>query len=99
MGKVMIAYFSRTGKTEQMAEYIAEGIRITGHDVELRKISDLKSEKDLLGFEGLVIGCPTYHRTMPGLVETFLFMHRKPTLKARSEGLLGPIPTAGMLLR
>jgi hypothetical protein len=37
-----------------MAEYIAEGVRITGHDAELRKISDLKSEKDLMGSDGLL---------------------------------------------
>jgi len=43
MKKVLISYFSRTGKTQQMAEYIAEGIRISGHEAELRKISDIKS--------------------------------------------------------
>jgi flavodoxin len=42
MKKVLISYFSRTGKTQQMAEYIAEGIRISGHEAELRKISDIK---------------------------------------------------------
>ena len=57
MKKVLIAYYSRAGNTEKMAEYIAEGVRITGHDAELRKISDLKSEKDLMGLDGLVIGC------------------------------------------
>ena len=30
MKKVLVAYFSRTGKTEAMANYIAEGLRITG---------------------------------------------------------------------
>ena len=27
MGKVLIVYYSRTGKTQKMAEYIAEGVR------------------------------------------------------------------------
>jgi len=31
MKKVLVAYLSRTGKTEKMAEYIAEGIRFTGN--------------------------------------------------------------------
>ena len=57
MKKVLISYFSRTGKTQQMAEYIAEGIRISGHDAELKKISDIKSEKELAGYDGYVLGC------------------------------------------
>jgi len=40
MKKVLVSYFSRTGKTQQMAEYIAEGIRITGNEAEIKKISD-----------------------------------------------------------
>ena len=30
MKKVLVAYTSRTGKTEEMANYIAEGIRFSG---------------------------------------------------------------------
>lgn len=37
MKKVLISYFSRTGKTQQMAEYIAEGLRIAGHDVDVKR--------------------------------------------------------------
>jgi len=95
MKRVMIAYFSRTGKTEQMAEYVAEGIRISGHDAELRKISDLKSEKDLMGLDGLVIGSPTYHRAMPGLVETFLFMAQKANLEGKVGGSFGSYTHSG----
>lgn len=80
MKKVLISYFSRTGKTQQMAEYIAEGIRISGHEAELRKISDIKSEKELAGYDGYIFGAPTYHRGMPGLVETFLFLAQKANL-------------------
>lgn len=32
MKKVFIAYDSRTGKPQQMAEYIAEGVRIFGNE-------------------------------------------------------------------
>jgi len=87
MKKVLVCYFSRTGKTQQMAEYIAEGIRISGREVELKKISDIKNEKELMGYDGYVFGAPTYHRAMPGPVETFLFWHRKPTSRERWAGL------------
>jgi flavodoxin len=47
MRKVLVAYVSRTGKTAKMAEYIAEGIRFSGNEAVLKKISEIKDEKDL----------------------------------------------------
>ncbi len=95
MKKVLVAYFSRTGKTQQMAEYVAEGIRISGNDAEVKKISDIKSEKDLLGYDGYVVGSPTYHRAMPGLVETFLFMAQKANLQGKVGGAFGSYTHSG----
>ena len=95
MKKVMVTYFSRTGKTQQMAEYIAEGIRITGNEAELKKISDIKSEKDLMGYDGYVIGSPTYHRAMPGIVETFLFTAQKASLQGKIGGSFGSYTHSG----
>jgi flavodoxin len=66
MKKVLIAYDSRTGKTEKMAESIAEGIRMGGHDAELKKITLVKNEQDLQGYDGYILGSPTYHRDMIG---------------------------------
>ncbi len=40
MKKILVAFVSRTGKTEKMAEYIAEGVRFCGHGVEV-----LRTEK------------------------------------------------------
>ena len=89
MRKVLICYFSRSGKTQQMAEYIAEGVRISGHDVEIKKISDVKNEKELAGYDGYIFGSPTYHRAMPGLVETFLFLAQKAKLAGKAGGAFG----------
>lgn len=95
MKKVLICYFSRTGKTQQMAEYIGEGIRISGQEVELKKISDIKNEKELMGYDGYVFGAPTYHRAMPGLVETFLFMAQKANLQGKVGGAFGSYTHSG----
>ncbi len=95
MKKVLISYFSRTGKTQQMAEYIAEGVRISGHNVELKKISDIKSEKELAGYDGYVFGAPTYHRAMPGPVETFLFLAQKANLQGKVGGAFGSYTHSG----
>jgi len=95
MKKALVCYFSRTGKTQQMAEYIAEGIRICGHEVELKKISDIKNEKELMGYDGYIFGAPTYHRAMPGLVETFLFMAQKANLQGKVGGAFGSYTHSG----
>ena len=95
MKKVLVCYFSRTGKTQQMAEYIAEGIRISGQEVELKKISDIKNEKELMGYDGYVFGAPTYHRAMPGPVETFLFIAQKANLKGKVGGAFGSYTHSG----
>ena len=74
MKKVIVAYISRTGKTEKMAEYVAEGIRFLGNTVNLKKISQIKDEKALEGYDGYVFGCPTYHRDITEGMKTFLFI-------------------------
>jgi flavorubredoxin len=57
-----------------MASYIAEGIRMSGHDVEQKRISEIKTEKDISGYDGYVFGCPTYHRDMTEGMKRFLFV-------------------------
>jgi flavorubredoxin len=95
MKKVMVGYVSRTGKTEKMAEYIAEGIRIAGNTAEIQKISAIKSEKDLAGYDGFVFGCPTYHRDMTGGMKTFLFLAQKANLTGKMGGAFGSFTHSG----
>jgi len=95
MSKILIAYASRTGKTEKMAEGIAEGIRITGHTVDLRKISDIKKEEEMDGFDGYVLGCPTYHRDMTPGMKNFLFLAEKLNLVGKIGGAFGAYTHSG----
>ena len=95
MKKVLVAYVSRTGKTEKMAEYIAEGIRISGNDTELKKISDIKKEEELAGYDGYVFGCPTYHRDMTAGMKTFLFLAEKVNLVGKMGGAFGSYTHSG----
>jgi flavodoxin len=89
MKKVLIAYVSRTGNTEAMANYIAEGLRITGKEVELKKISAIENEKGLAGYDGFVFGCPTYHKDMTGGMKQFLFKAEKANLTGKIGGAFG----------
>jgi flavodoxin len=89
MKKVMIAYFSRTGKTRAMAEYIAEGLRLSGCDADVKKISEVRNEKDFLGYDGFIFGCPTYHRDMTENMKTFLFLAQNGSLQGKIGGAFG----------
>ena len=95
MKKVLIAYYSRTGNTDIMAEYIAEGVRLSGNAVELKKIMAIKSEQDLEGYDGYIFGCPTYHKHMTENFKTFLFMAQKAGLRGKAGGAFGSSTHSG----
>lgn len=95
MSKVLIAYFSLTGKTEQMAQYIAEGVRIGGQEAVVSKISAIKSADDLTGYDGYIFGSPTFHRDMAEPMKTFLFLARKANLGRRLAGAFGSYTHSG----
>lgn len=95
MKKVIVAYVSRTGNTEKMAEYIGEGVRFSGHQVDLKKVSDIKNEKDLEGYDGFIFGCPTYHRDMTAGMKTFLFLAEKARLMGKIGGAFGSYTHSG----
>ena len=64
MAKVLISYFSKSGNTKQMAEYIKEGLDSLGDvDVDLKKVENTTNE-DLRSSDGIIIGSPTYFGVM-----------------------------------
>ena len=89
MKKVLIAYTSRTGTTEKMANYLAEGIRISGNEADVAKISTLKNAEALAGYDGYIFGCPTYHKDMTGGMKQFLFIAEKANLTGKVAGAFG----------
>lgn len=95
MKKVLIAYFSLTGTTEKMAEYIAEGIRFSGNQAVTKKVSDIKAASDLNSYDGYILGSPTYHRDMGEPMKTFLFLARKASLNGKLAGAFGSYTHSG----
>ena len=87
--RVIIVYFSLTGNTEKMAEYIAEGVRFSGHQAVTKKVSDIKGADDLAGYDGYIFGSPTYYRDVAEPMKTFLFLGRKADLNGRLGGAFG----------
>jgi flavorubredoxin len=86
MHKVLVAYISRTGMTEKMANFIAEGIRMAGHQVVVKKTTEIQKETDMQDYDGYIIGCPTYHRDMTAGMKNFLFLAQKANLIGKMGG-------------
>ncbi len=89
MKKVLIAYTSRAGTTKKMADYLAEGIRMAGAEVSAVKISQLKDEGEIAGYDGYLFGCPTYHKDMTGGMKQFLFVAERANLTGKIGGAFG----------
>ncbi len=67
---VLIIYDSKTGNTEQMAQFVKKGVEEEGLSVELKKVDDLKT-RDLLKADGIIVGSPTYYGLMTGKIKSF----------------------------
>lgn len=95
MHKVLIAYVTRTGKTEKMANLIAEGIRMQGSEPVVKKIAELKKTEDLEGYDGYVFGCPTYHRDITDGMKKFLFLAENLSLVGKIGGAFNAYTHSG----
>ncbi|CCK79898.1 MULTISPECIES: flavodoxin domain-containing protein [Desulfobacula] len=95
MGKVLIVYASRSDETKSIAELIAEGIRISGHEAELKRTSDIKSEDDLKGYDGYAFGSATYHGEMITSMKQILFVGERAELKDKPGGAFGAYGWSG----
>jgi flavodoxin len=89
MKKVLVVYFSSTGNTEKMAQYIAEGVRFSGQEAVVKKIEDIKDTAELAGYEGYIFGSPTYSLDLPKPVEMFLSTVEKINLEGRMGSAFG----------
>jgi multimeric flavodoxin WrbA len=63
MAKVLVAYYSQTGHTRSMAELVAQGAESAGAKVTIKDIQQV-SAKDLLEYDGIILGSPTYYGLM-----------------------------------
>jgi NAD(P)H dehydrogenase (quinone) len=72
MAKVLVSYYSRSGNTRRMAEKLHDGLAsVDGVSVTLKKIEET-TINDLLEFEGIVIGSPTYFGVMAAEVKELI---------------------------
>ena len=86
--KISVIYWSGTGNTEKMAEYVAEGAKSGGADVALMTVSE--ADAGVLDSDVLLFGCPAMGAEE--LEETEFepfFAAIEPGLKGRRIGLFG----------
>lgn len=86
MKKVLVAYYSAGGTTAQMAQYISEGIRFSGQQADVKKMSDITSAREIEGYDGYVFGAPTYHLDAPPAVKNFMSFLSKAKMGGRLIG-------------
>ncbi|MCM8800899.1 MAG: NAD(P)H-dependent oxidoreductase [Candidatus Omnitrophica bacterium] len=71
MARVLVIYYSKTGNTKKMAEAIAEGVKKEAVEVTIKSVKEVEP-KELLDYEGIVIGSPTYYGTMSAEIKRLL---------------------------
>ena len=71
MHKVLIGYYSKTGNTQKMGKAIEGSIKEEGLEVVNEKIEDI-AVNELLDYEAIVLGSPTYYGTLAWPVKKLL---------------------------
>ena len=95
MGKVLIVYASRANATKDIADLIAEGVRITGNEVDVKKANEIKNEEDLKGYDAYLFGSATYHGEMITSMKQILFLAERAELKDKPGGAFGAYGWSG----
>jgi flavorubredoxin len=95
MGKVLVVYSTNNGSTKSIGELIAEGIRFEGHEVNVKNITEIKTEADFGGYDGYAFGSATYHGEMMGKMKTMLFLAEKAGIEGKAGGAFGAYGWSG----
>lgn len=86
MSKIGVSYYSRRGNTQKMAEFVFQGVKEEGVEVELKRIEDTTLE-DLLAWDGIIVGSPTYYGGAAAPVKDLF--DRSVKYHGRLEGKVG----------
>jgi len=66
--KILIVYYSRSGTVKEMAHTIGSYIKDRGVAVKIAFVEDI-SAKELLEYDGIIVGSPTYYGSMAAEVK------------------------------
>ncbi|MHC4423934.1 MAG: flavodoxin family protein [Planctomycetota bacterium] len=68
MAKGIVFYYSKSGNTKEMAQIIAGAMNDAGLATECKSVDKVKAD-DLLSYDAIVVGSPTYYGHMAGPVK------------------------------
>lgn len=71
MAKALVICYSRSGNTKKMADAVLEGIKKEGVEALAKDINDVRAE-ELLDYDAIIIGSPTYYGTMSWQIKKLL---------------------------
>jgi len=86
MAKVIVIYYSRSGNTKKMAEAVISGLKKESVKTVLKDVKDITPD-ELLGYDGIIIGSPTYYGTMAWEIKKLL--DETVTLHGKLDGKIG----------
>ena len=90
MGRILVAYATKHGSTEEVAEAVAERLREQGVDVETRPAAEAD---DLASYEAVVLGGALYMGRWHADARRFLKRHRRAlAAKPLAVFAMGPAP-------
>ncbi len=95
MGTVLIGYATRSEETKGIADLIAEGVRLSGHEAVIKRVSEIKKEEDLNGYDAYLLGSPTYHGEMISSMKQLLFIAERAELEGKPGGAFGSYGWSG----
>lgn len=87
MARILVTYYTRTHNTQKLAEAVRDGAQtVSGADVTLKPIDQLRPA-DLLKFDGIIVGSPTYYGSMAS--ELKKFFDESVSIHGQLEGKVG----------
>jgi NAD(P)H dehydrogenase (quinone) len=86
MPKGIVIYYSRSGNTKKMAETIAQAMNDADLTTRCTSIDDVEVE-ELLDYDAIVIGSPTYYGQMAGPIKQFI--DDSVSLHSKLDGKVG----------
>jgi flavorubredoxin len=96
MAKGLVVFTTRTSQTKKIADLVAEGMRFGGLDVTVANLNEFDQKGiDLVGFDAVVLGSPTYHGEMVQAMKTFLFKLENANLEGKVGGAFGAFGWSG----
>ena len=93
-GKILVAYASKYGSTQEVAEAIAETIRESGFEVDLQPMRKVRT---LAGYGTVVLGAPLYIGLWHKDMQRFLSLQQEALTQRLPEGIRVAIYTLGPL--